>query len=120
MRGTLTTAICMFLLSAGMASAQITTDSGPDPTRAGILQLIDEVGRFDIGGDVMTFGARTRDAPARVFLTVIQPDGTITASAKGANPHPPLYATPNAASMGTAMSTTIQLEEMIVSSSFAP
>ena len=50
--------------------------AGPDPTREGMLQLINEVGRFDIGGNVMTFGAKMRDAPARVFLTVIQPDGT--------------------------------------------
>jgi branched-chain amino acid transport system substrate-binding protein len=50
--------------------------AGPNPTRAGLLQLINDVGRFDIGGNVMTFGAKSRDAPPRVFLTVIQPDGT--------------------------------------------
>jgi branched-chain amino acid transport system substrate-binding protein len=50
--------------------------AGPNPTRAGLLQLINDVGKFDIGGNIMTFGAKSRDAPPRVFLTVIQPDGT--------------------------------------------
>jgi branched-chain amino acid transport system substrate-binding protein len=50
--------------------------AGPDPTRAELLRLINAVGRFDIGGDVMTFGAKAHDAPPKVFLTVIQPDGT--------------------------------------------
>src|SRR6266566_3024762 len=45
--------------------------AGPNPTRAGMLQLINDVGRFDIGGNIMTFGAKSRDAPPRVFLTVI-------------------------------------------------
>jgi hypothetical protein len=50
--------------------------AGPDPTRAGVLRIINEVGRFDIGGNVISFGANSRDTPAKVFLTVIQPDGT--------------------------------------------
>jgi branched-chain amino acid transport system substrate-binding protein len=50
--------------------------AGPNPTREGLLQLINDVGKFNIGGNIMTFGAKSRDAPPRVFLTVIQPDGT--------------------------------------------
>jgi hypothetical protein len=62
-------------LSGRLAAAALET-AGPNPTRAGMLQLINDTGRFDIGGNVMTFGANMRDTPARVFLTVIQPDGT--------------------------------------------
>src|SRR6266700_1530570 len=63
--------------------------AGPNPTRAGMLQLINDVGRFDIGGNIMTFGTKSRDAPPRVFLTVIQSDGTfrpIERSSKEAMP----------------------------------
>src|SRR5260221_14733042 len=57
---------------SGRLAASVLEMAGPDPTREGMLQLINEVGRFDIGGNIMTFGAKTRDAPASVFLTVIQ------------------------------------------------
>ena len=50
--------------------------AGPNPTRADMLRAIIDRGRFDIGGDIMTFGPKIDDAPAKVFLTVIQPDGT--------------------------------------------
>jgi ABC-type branched-subunit amino acid transport system substrate-binding protein len=50
--------------------------AGPDPTRAEMLRLINEDGRFDISGDVMTFGRNAQDIPPKVFLTVIRPDGT--------------------------------------------
>lgn len=53
--------------------------AGPNPTRAEMLQLINDVGRFDISGDIMTFGPKTQDLPPKVFLTVIQPDGTFKA-----------------------------------------
>jgi len=50
--------------------------AGPDPTRAEMLRLINEDGRFDISGDVMTFGRNAQYIPPKVFLTVIRPDGT--------------------------------------------
>ena len=53
--------------------------AGPTPTRAEMLRLINDVGRFDVSGDVMTFGPKTQDLPPKVFLTVIQPDGTFKA-----------------------------------------
>ena len=53
--------------------------AGPNPTRADMLRLINDVGRFDISGDIITFGQKMHDAPAKVFLTVIQPDGTFKA-----------------------------------------
>jgi ABC-type branched-subunit amino acid transport system substrate-binding protein len=56
--------------------------SGPDPTRADMLRLITDVGRFDISGNIMTFGPKAQDVPPKVFLTVIQPDGTFKAVEK--------------------------------------
>jgi branched-chain amino acid transport system substrate-binding protein len=56
--------------------------TGPNPTRADMLRIINEVGRFDISGDIMTFGPRMQEAPPKVFLTVIQPDGTFKAVEK--------------------------------------
>ena len=53
--------------------------AGPNPTRADMLQLINDVGRFDISGDIIAFGQKRRETPAKVFLTVIQPDGTFKA-----------------------------------------
>jgi branched-chain amino acid transport system substrate-binding protein len=53
--------------------------AGPNPTRAGLLQVINDVGQFDISGNIITFGKKAHDVPARVFLTVIQLDGTFKA-----------------------------------------
>ena len=53
--------------------------AGPNPTRADMLRIINDVGRFDISGDIITLGQKIHDAPAKVFLTVIQPDGTFKA-----------------------------------------
>ncbi len=39
--------------------------AGPNPTRAEMLRLINEVGRFDISGDIMTFGPKAQDAAAQ-------------------------------------------------------
>jgi branched-chain amino acid transport system substrate-binding protein len=62
-------------LSGRLAAAALEM-AGPNPTRAGMLQVIDGVGRFDISGDVLTVGPKMRDTEARVFLTLIRPDGT--------------------------------------------
>jgi ABC-type branched-subunit amino acid transport system substrate-binding protein len=61
------------LVAAALAMA------GPNPTRAEMLQLINDVGRFDISGDIIAFGQKRRETPPKVFLTVIQPDGTFKA-----------------------------------------
>jgi branched-chain amino acid transport system substrate-binding protein len=53
--------------------------AGPNPTRADMLQIISDVGRFDISGDIIAFGQKRRETPPKVFLTVIQPDGTFKA-----------------------------------------
>ena len=64
---------------SGRLAAAVLELAGKNPTRADLLRLIGEVGRFEIGGDVITFGAKARDFPPRVFLTVIQADGTFKA-----------------------------------------
>jgi branched-chain amino acid transport system substrate-binding protein len=50
--------------------------TGPNPTRADMLRIIRDVGTFDISGTIMNFGPKMQDAPGKVFLTVIQRDGT--------------------------------------------
>jgi len=65
-------------LSGRLAAAAL-EETGPNPTRADMLRVINDVGRFDISGTIMTFGRKTLDAPPKVFLTVIQPDGTFKA-----------------------------------------
>ena len=53
--------------------------AGPKPTRAGLLRVIHEVGRFDMGGSLITVGPKLGDVPLKVFLTVIQKDGSFRA-----------------------------------------
>ena len=67
---------------SGRLAAAVLELAGENPTRADLLRLIGEVGRFDIGGDVITFGAKARELPPQVFLTVIQADGTFKAIEK--------------------------------------
>ncbi len=50
--------------------------TGPNPTRAELLRIINEVGQFDIGGLVISFGNARKDNPPPVSLTVIQGDGS--------------------------------------------
>lgn len=64
---------------AGRLVAAALDQSGPNPTRAGLLRIIHDVGRFDISGSIVTIGSRTFDTPPKVFLTVIQKDGTFKA-----------------------------------------
>jgi len=65
-------------LSGRLAAAALEM-AGPNPTRAGLLQVIDEVGRFDVSGSVITLGAQTLGTPPKVFLTIIQKDGSFRA-----------------------------------------
>jgi branched-chain amino acid transport system substrate-binding protein len=53
--------------------------AGPEPTRAGLLKAIKEGGPFDIGGLQMTFGPDDNEGLDKVFMTVIQPDGSFKA-----------------------------------------
>jgi ABC-type branched-subunit amino acid transport system substrate-binding protein len=53
--------------------------TGANPTREGLLKTIKQTGTFDIGGLVMTYGPEKNDGLDKVFMTVIQPDGTFKA-----------------------------------------
>jgi len=72
-----------FVSLEGYLSGRLTVAAlelaGPHPTRAGLLRTINEVGRFDISGSVITVGPKMQDAPPKVFLTVIQTDGSFKA-----------------------------------------
>ena len=67
-------------IPSGRLTAAALEMTGPDPTRAELLRVINEVGSFDISGDKLTVGQAVRDAATgRVFLTLIQSDGTFKA-----------------------------------------
>src|SRR5712691_3332521 len=53
--------------------------SGPQPTREALMKAIKETGKFDIGGLEMTFGPEKNQGLDKVFLTIIQPDGSFKA-----------------------------------------
>ncbi len=61
---------------AGRLAAAALENAGPSPTRASLLRAINAIGRFDISGTIVTVGTRMIDTPPKVFLTVIQKDGT--------------------------------------------
>ena len=50
--------------------------TGRTPTREGLLKAIKGTGNFDIGGLQMTFGPEDNEGLDKVFMTVIQPDGS--------------------------------------------
>jgi ABC-type branched-subunit amino acid transport system substrate-binding protein len=53
--------------------------AGKDVTRESLLKTIRETGKFDIGGLPMTFSATKNEGLDKVFMTVIQPDGSFKA-----------------------------------------
>jgi ABC-type branched-subunit amino acid transport system substrate-binding protein len=65
-------------LSGRLAAAAL-EKAGPNPTRASLLRTINDIGRFDISGSIITVGFRAIETPPKVFLTVIQKDGTFRA-----------------------------------------
>ncbi|TYO65293.1 ABC transporter substrate-binding protein [Bradyrhizobium hipponense] len=65
-------------LSGRLAAAAL-EKAGPNPTRAELLRVVNEIGSFDISGNIVTVGPRMIDTPPKVFLTVIQKDGTFRA-----------------------------------------
>ncbi|MBR1131678.1 ABC transporter substrate-binding protein [Bradyrhizobium iriomotense] len=64
---------------SGRLTAAALEKAGPQPTRASLLRAVNEIGRFDISGSIVTVGMRSIDTPPKVFLTVIQKDGTFKA-----------------------------------------
>jgi len=55
---------------------------GANPTREGLLKTIKETGKFDIGGLPMTYGPDKNEGLDKVFMTVIQGDGSFKAVEK--------------------------------------
>jgi ABC-type branched-subunit amino acid transport system substrate-binding protein len=53
--------------------------TGANPTRDGLLKTIRETGTFDIGGLPMTYGPEKNEGLDKVFMTVIQADGSFKA-----------------------------------------
>jgi ABC-type branched-subunit amino acid transport system substrate-binding protein len=53
--------------------------AGKDVTRESLLKTIRETGKFDIGGLPMTYSATKNEGLDKVFMTVIQPDGSVKA-----------------------------------------
>ena len=66
-----------YLVGRLVAEALASLD-GP-VTRAGLLAAIKERGTFDLGGITLTYGPNKNQGMDRVFLTVIQADGSIRA-----------------------------------------
>ncbi len=56
--------------------------AGKDVTREGLLKAIKDTGSFDIGGLPMTFSATKNEGLDKVFMTVIQADGSFKAVEK--------------------------------------
>ena len=50
--------------------------AGANPTRDGLIRIIKETAKFDIGGLPMTFGPDKNEGMDKVFMTVIQADGS--------------------------------------------
>lgn len=56
--------------------------AGKDVTRDGLIKAIKDTGKFDIGGLTMTFGPEKNEGMDKVFMTVIQADGSFKAVEK--------------------------------------
>jgi len=67
---------------AGRLAIAALDKMGADVTREGLLKAIKEPGKFDIGGLPMTFSAEKNEGLDKVFLTVIQADGSFKAVEK--------------------------------------
>jgi len=68
-------------LAARLAIAAL-QKAGADVTREAFVAAIKETGKFDIGGLPMTFSAQKNEGLDKVFLTVIQADGSFKAVEK--------------------------------------
>ena len=50
-----------------------------DPTRQALIEAVQKIGTFDLGGFKLTYGPSNNRGSDQVFLTVIQPDGSFKA-----------------------------------------
>jgi ABC-type branched-subunit amino acid transport system substrate-binding protein len=62
---------------AGRLTIAVLRRLGPEPTRAGFLATLAEVGEFDIGGFKLRYGPGRNRGSDQVFLTMIRGDGSI-------------------------------------------
>src|SRR3954447_23478759 len=67
---------------AGRLAIAALDKAGADLTREGLIKAIKQPGKFDIGGLPMTFSAQKNEGLDKVFLTVIQADGSFKAVEK--------------------------------------
>ncbi len=67
---------------AGRLTIAALDRAGANPTRRAMIDVIKKIGRFDIGGLTVTFGANKNVGLDQVFLTVIQRDGSFKAVEK--------------------------------------
>src|SRR4051812_19004497 len=61
---------------AGRLAIAALEKAGKDVTREGLLRAIRDTGKFDIGGLPMTFSAEKNEGLDKVFMTIIEADGT--------------------------------------------
>jgi ABC-type branched-subunit amino acid transport system substrate-binding protein len=67
---------------AGRLAIAALDKMGADVTREGLIRAIKQTGKFDIGGLPMTFSAEKNEGLDKVFMTVIQADGSFKAVEK--------------------------------------
>jgi len=63
----------------GKLTVSVLESMGDSVTREGFLDKIMEIGKYDLGGVSLTYGANDNQGMDQVFLTVIGPDGRFTA-----------------------------------------
>ena len=61
---------------AGRLAIAALEKAGRDVTREGMLKAIKETGKFDIGGLPMTFSAEKNEGLDKVWMTIIEADGS--------------------------------------------
>jgi branched-chain amino acid transport system substrate-binding protein len=61
---------------AGRLAIAALEKAGKDVTREGMLKAIKDTGKFDIGGLAMTFSAEKNDGLDKVWMTIIEADGS--------------------------------------------
>jgi branched-chain amino acid transport system substrate-binding protein len=61
---------------AGRLAIAALEKAGKDVTRDGMLKAIKDTGKFDIGGLPMTFSAEKNEALDKVWMTIIEADGS--------------------------------------------
>ena len=61
---------------AGRLAIAALEKAGKDLTRDGLIKAIKDTGKFDIGGLPMTFSAEKNEGLDKVWMTIIEADGS--------------------------------------------